>query len=223
MKFLLLHYRVHCDKEKKLLLVKRPKKKTNIESQLSQADVAIPSLNQFQQKAVEAVIANLQQFQTFLLNGVTGSGKTEVYLQIIDKVIYTDKQALILIPEIGLTPQTLARFQQRFQCKIALFHSGLTDREKLDHWLLTKTGEAKIIIGTRSAIFAPLVNPGIIIIDEEHDISFKQQDSFRYCARDLAIVRARLENIPVVLGSATPSLESILQCRTTSLSIINTA
>lgn len=188
---------------------KKAKRKTIIESETCQTNVSVPLLNQFQQTAIETVARYLKEFQAFLLNGVTGSGKTEVYLQIIDKVIHANKQALVLIPEIGLTPQTLARFQQRFQCKIALFHSGLTEREKLDHWLLAKTGEAKIIIGTRSAIFAPLLNPGIIIIDEEHDISFKQQDSFRYCARDLAIVRARLENIPIVLGSATPSLESI--------------
>lgn len=165
-------------------------------------------LNTNQQLAVEAIIASLDHFQAFLLNGVTGSGKTEVYLQAIAAALQTEKQALVLVPEIGLTPQTITRFQERFDVPIVSFHSGLTDRQRLDNWLLAKTGVAKIVIGTRSVIFTPLLNPGIIIIDEEHDLSFKQQEGFRYCARDLAVVRGRLENIPVVLGTATPSLET---------------
>ncbi len=167
------------------------------------------SLNTDQSHAVAAICEQLEQFQTFLLQGVTGSGKTEVYLQCIAEVLSQNKQALILVPEIGLTPQTVARFQRRFGVPIAVFHSGLTDRERLDAWLLAKSGQAKIIIGTRSAIFTPLAQPGIIIIDESHDLSFKQQDGFRYSARDLAVVRGRLDNIPVILGSATPTLESI--------------
>lgn len=165
-------------------------------------------LNTDQQHAIDTVIAALNQYQTFLLNGVTGSGKTEVYLQIIESVLNAGKQALILVPEIGLTPQTLARFEQRFKVPIAVLHSGLSDRERYDAWLMAKKGIAPIVIGTRSAIFTPLLNPGIIIVDEEHDLSFKQQEGFRYCARDLAIVRGRLEKIPVLLGTATPALES---------------
>ncbi len=167
------------------------------------------ALNTAQQTAVTRVGQALGEFTIFLLDGVTSSGKTEVYLHIIDTVIKKNQQALILVPEIGLTPQMLARFQQRFQVPIAVLHSGLTERERLDAWLLAKQGQIPIIIGTRSALFTPLLNPGLIIIDEEHDISFKQQEGFRYHARDLAIVRARLENIPIILGSATPSLESL--------------
>lgn len=167
------------------------------------------ALSAAQSAAVAAVTASLGQFQPFLLYGVTGSGKTEVYLQIIEQVLIAKQQALVLIPEIGLTPQTIQRFQQRFKVTIVALHSGLTDRERLNAWLMAKTGGAAIIIGTRSAIFTPLHKPGIIIIDEEHDPSFKQQDGFRYSARDLAMVRARMEQIPVVLGSATPSLETL--------------
>ena len=119
------------------------------------------------------------------------------------------KQALVLIPEINLGPQTLARFEQRFNARIALLHSNINDRERLDAWLAARDGEADIIIGTRSALFTPMKNPGLIIIDEEHDASYKQQEGLRYHARDLALVRARQENLPIVLGSATPSLESL--------------
>jgi primosomal protein N' (replication factor Y) len=167
------------------------------------------TLNIDQQHALDKITTSLNQFETFLLDGITGSGKTEVYLQIIEKVINEGKQALILVPEIGLTPQTVLRFRQRFNVVIAVLHSGLTDHERLNAWVSAREGEARIIIGTRSAVFTPMLNPGIIIIDEEHDISFKQQDGFRYHARDLSVLRARTENIPVVLGSATPSFESI--------------
>ena len=167
------------------------------------------ALNDAQRHAVTSVSNALKQFQIFLLNGVTGSGKTEVYLHIIDDVLKAGQQALILVPEIGLTPQILERFQQRFRVPIAVLHSGLTERERLDAWLLAKQGEIPIVIGTRSALFTPLKNPGVIIIDEEHDVSFKQQEGFRYNARDLAIVRGKLETIPVLLGSATPSIESL--------------
>ncbi len=167
------------------------------------------TLNAHQQQAVDAVSASFNQFNTFLLHGVTGSGKTEVYLQIIEKTLAAQQQALVLVPEISLTPQIVERFQARFKVLIGVLHSGLTDRERLDVWVKANNGEAAIIIGTRSAIFTPLLNPGIIIIDEEHDASFKQQEGFRYSARDLAIVRARLEKIPVLLGSATPALESL--------------
>ncbi len=149
------------------------------------------------------------EFGCYLLDGATGSGKTEVYLQAIAQALEQGKQALVLVPEIGLTPQTLARFIQRFAVPVVALHSGLNDRERLDAWLMARDGSARIIIGTRSAIFTPLAQPGIIIVDEEHDNSFKQQDGFRYSARDLAVVRAQRLNIPLILGSATPSLESL--------------
>lgn len=166
-------------------------------------------LNAEQQVAVTAVNKKLDAFQGFLLDGVTGSGKTEVYLQVISAVLQRSKQALVLVPEISLTPQTIARFRERFRCPIAVLHSRLTDTERLTAWLEARDGIAKIVIGTRSALFTPLARPGLIILDEEHDSSFKQQDGFRYSARDLAVVRAKEENICVVLGSATPSLESL--------------
>ncbi|SIQ88458.1 primosomal protein N' [Marinobacterium stanieri] len=159
-----------------------------------------------------AVVSRLQQangFLPLLLEGVTGSGKTEVYLQAIQHVLEQGKQALVLVPEIGLTPQTTARFKARFNVPVLALHSGMTDRQRLDAWLWAREGSARILIGTRSAIFTPLKHPGIIIVDEEHDGSFKQQDGFRYHARDLAVYRARQLNVPVLLGSATPSLESL--------------
>lgn len=166
-------------------------------------------LNKEQAYAVSQISKGLGSFQCHLLDGVTGSGKTEVYLQIIAKVLEQSRQALVLVPEISLTPQTIARFRQRFSCPIAVLHSGLTDSERLNAWLEARDGVAKIIIGTRSALFTPMANPGVIIIDEEHDSSFKQQEGFRYYARDLAIVRAQQEQVSIVLGSATPSLESL--------------
>lgn len=164
-------------------------------------------LSKEQQTALDQIA--LHQFQVSLLDGATGSGKTEIYLQAIAKVLEQGKQALVLVPEIGLTPQTIARFQQRFAVPIVSLHSGLNDRERLDAWLQARSGKARILIGTRSAIFTPMPNLGIIIIDEEHDGSFKQQDGFRYSARDLAVVRANRLQIPLVLGSATASLETL--------------
>ena len=165
-------------------------------------------LNAAQQQAVDT-IGNADGFTTFLLDGVTGSGKTEIYLQAIARILVAGRQALVLVPEIGLTPQMLARFQQRFTVPIAVLHSKLTDKERLKTWWAAKAGQIPIIIGTRSAVFAPLPHLGLIILDEEHDLSFKQQSGFRYSARDVAIIRGRMENIPVILGSATPSLESL--------------
>jgi primosomal protein N' (replication factor Y) len=167
------------------------------------------ALNERQHIAVQAVVGALGRFGCFLLDGVTGSGKTEVYLQIIACVLARGQQALVLVPEISLTPQTIGRFRRRFQCRIAVLHSGLTDTERLQAWLDARDGHAPIIIGTRSALFTPMARPGVLIVDEEHDSSFKQQDGFRYSARDLAVVRARREELCVVLGSATPSLESL--------------
>lgn len=153
------------------------------------------------------------EFQVSLLDGATGSGKTEIYLQAISRVLEQGQQALVLVPEIGLTPQTLARFQRRFAVEIAALHSRLNDRERLDAWLHARSGKARILIGTRSAIFTPMPKLGIIIIDEEHDGSFKQQDGFRYSARDLAVVRANRLGIPLILGSATASLETLNNAR----------
>lgn len=168
------------------------------------------SLNPEQQTAVDTVLQNINFYKTFLLDGVTGSGKTEVYLQIIDHVIRLQKQVMILIPEISLTPQTLQRFQVRFaNYTIVSFHSALTDTERLNAWSFAKEGVADIILGTRSAIFSPTKNLGLIIVDEEHDLSFKQQSGLRYSARDVAIMRAHMLNIPIILGSATPSLETL--------------
>ena len=164
-----------------------------------------------QQKAVQAL--DLHGYHTYLLEGETGSGKTEIYLQAIAQVLHYGRQALVLVPEISLTPQLLQRFEQRFCCPIAVIHSGLSDGERLAAWHSASTGATAIIIGTRSAAFTPLLKPGIIIVDEEHDASFKQQEGFRYSARDVAVMRANREQIPIILGSATPSLESLHNCQ----------
>ena len=168
-----------------------------------------PVLNADQQRAVDAVRAHLSAFEPFVLEGVTGSGKTEVYLRLIEEVVRNGRQALVLIPEIGLTPQLLARFHARLACRVEALHSGLSDGERLSAWTHARNGTAEVIVGTRSAVFVPLARPGLFIVDEEHDLSFKQQEGFRYSARDLAVVRARDAGVPVVLGSATPSLEAV--------------
>jgi primosomal protein N' (replication factor Y) len=175
----------------------------------SQEPTSPLTLNPEQAIALKALLKNDKNFQSFLLEGVTGSGKTEVYLQFIRHILDQGKQALVLVPEIGLTPQTQQRFAERFNQPALVLHSGLNERQRLDAWLSAKNGNAAIIIGTRSALFTPFKNLGVIIIDEEHDISLKQQDGFRFSARDAAIIHARNNNIPIVLGSATPSLESL--------------
>ena len=167
------------------------------------------TLNSEQYAALNAVTGTKQGFSCHLLEGVTGSGKTEIYLRLIENCLQQGRQALILVPEIGLTPQTLARFQQRFEANIAVLHSGLSDANRYQAWEAARTGNAHIIVGTRSAVFTPLASPGLIIVDEEHDGSYKQQDGFRYSARDVAVKRAQIHSIPILLGSATPSLESI--------------
>ncbi|MEA1890539.1 MAG: primosomal protein N' [Pseudomonadota bacterium] len=161
-----------------------------------------------QQQAIDDINRSLNSFKCFLLHGITGSGKTEVYLRCIAGVLANRQQALVLVPEISLTPQLVDRFRQRFDAVIDVLHSGMTDTQRMQAWERARRGDSAILIGTRSAVFVPLADPGIIIIDEEHDSSFKQQDGFRYHARDVAIKRASMENIPVVMGSATPSLES---------------
>lgn len=169
----------------------------------------VPQLNPAQQQAIELICQNENEYRPFLLDGVTGSGKTEVYLHAVEAALDKGKQALVLVPEIGLTPQLVGRFKQRFAKKIVVFHSGLSDQERLQAWLLAYLGLADVIIGTRSAVFAPLLRPGVIVVDEEHDMSFKQQDGFRYSARDIAVMRAQRLSIPIILGSATPSLETL--------------
>ena len=148
-------------------------------------------------------------FNVWLLEGVTGSGKTEIYLQYIEEVLKKGKQVLVLVPEIGLTPQTVRRFQARFNVEIDVLHSNLNDTQRLNVWERARTGQSAIVIGTRSALFTQFSDFGLIILDEEHDGSFKQQDGWRYHARDLGIVLAQKLNIPILLGSATPSLESV--------------
>ncbi len=166
------------------------------------------SLNQEQQAAVGAIAASIGTRVTHVLDGVTSSGKTEVYMRAIAKVVDNGGQALVLVPEIGLTPQTLARFRRRFGAAAAL-HSAESDIARLGTWMQCRSGDHRILIGTRSAVFAPFANLGLIIVDEEHDTSFKQQEGLRYSARDVALKRAQLLEIPAVLGSATPSLETL--------------
>ena len=167
-----------------------------------------PALGSEQQAATAALREALGSFSCHLLEGVTGSGKTEVYLQTMAACLERGEQTLLLVPEIGLTPQTLARFQERIDAPIALLHSGRSDGERSDAWDDAARGRAAVVIGTRSAVFTPLARCGAIIVDEEHDPSYRQQDGFRYSARDVAVKRAQLEHCPALLGSATPSLES---------------
>ena len=166
-----------------------------------------------QRHAIDAIVGAHGGFAPFLLHGVTGSGKTEVYLRAIEAVVARGEQALVLVPEIALTPQLVARFAARFDAPLAVLHSSLADQERLRAWRAARSGTAPVVIGTRSAIFAPLSRPGLIVVDEEHDSSYKQQEGFRYSARDLALVRAQRLGVPVVLGSATPSLESLERVR----------
>ncbi|TCP96242.1 replication restart DNA helicase PriA [Cricetibacter osteomyelitidis] len=162
-----------------------------------------------QQALVMSKLVFQQGFAAFLLEGVTGSGKTEIYLQLIEETLKKGKQVLVLVPEIGLTPQTVQRFQARFNVVIDVLHSDINDSQRLKAWNQARTGQSAVIIGTRSALFTPFSDLGLIVIDEEHDSSFKQQDGWRYHARDLAVYYAKLWNISIVMGSATPSLESL--------------
>jgi primosomal protein N' (replication factor Y) (superfamily II helicase) len=178
-----------------------------------------PELNAEQSEARDAwraLVADAEgapRFAVALLEGVTGSGKTELYLQAIAECLARGRQALVLVPEIGLTPQTLARFRARLGVPVHALHSGLNDHERAQAWIAAARGEARVIVGTRSAVFVPLPEAGVIVIDEEHDASYKQQDGIRYHARDFALVRAKALNVPVMLGSATPSLESLHNAR----------
>ena len=167
------------------------------------------ALHPEQAHAVDTINQALGQYRCFLLQGVTGSGKTEVYLQVIAEVLRGGKQVLILVPEIGLTPQLLARFTARFTEPMAVMHSQLNETQRQIAWQLAKENRVKIVIGTRSSVFTPLPDLGLIIIDEEHDGSLKQMEGVRYSARDTALMRAHMANIPIILGTATPSLESL--------------
>jgi len=172
-------------------------------------------LTPLQQEVYSRIVEEMDKgsFSVILLHGVTGSGKTEIYIMAVKKVLAEGRNALILVPEIGLTPQLNRRFSSYFGNTVAVLHSGLGRGERLDEWWRVKRGEAKVVLGTRSAVFAPLQNIGIIIIDEEHDASYKQEESPRYNGRDVAIVRAKMEEVVVLLGSATPSLESYYKAK----------
>jgi primosomal protein N' (replication factor Y) (superfamily II helicase) len=173
--------------------------------------VPLPELTADQRTVLDTVAADEQAgggFRTYLLHGVTGSGKTEIYLRLIADTLAADRQTLLLVPEIGLTPQLVSRLRERFGDELAILHSALTERERFDAWRRAYRRQARLVVGTRSAVFAPLPAAGLIIVDEEHDASYKQQTGFRYSARDLAVVRAQRLDVPVVLGSATPSLET---------------
>ncbi len=178
-----------------------------------------PTLNDEQAEVIAAWRAlttaadGMPMFATALLEGITGSGKTEIYLHAIADALARGRQALVLVPEIGLTPQALSRFRARLGVPVHALHSGLNDNERAQVWTAAARGEARVIVGTRSAVFVPLPNAGLIVIDEEHDGSYKQQDGIRYHARDFALVRAKALNIPVLLGSATPSLETLHNAR----------
>lgn len=168
-----------------------------------------PELMPAQESAVSAITEKLGQFAPFLLHGVTGSGKTEVYLRAIEPVLERQQQVLILVPEIALTPQLMRRFQRRISGCLVSLHSAMNNTERMQNWLLAAKGHADVVIGTRSAVLVPMPRLGLVVIDEEHDGSLKQQDGFRYHARDLAMVRARDRSCPVVLGTATPSFETL--------------
>jgi len=174
---------------------------------------APPPLTEDQRNALAQIRDHEGRPGAYLLYGVTGSGKTEVFLRLVADELAAGRQSLLLVPEIGLTPQLVARLEERFGAALAVMHSGLSDGERLAAWRRTRDGEAGVVVGTRSAVFAPLVRPGLIVVDEEHDASYKQQQGFRYSARDVAVLRAHRLGVPVVLASATPSLESFHNAR----------
>jgi primosomal protein N' (replication factor Y) len=173
------------------------------------AIIPAPVLTPEQDDAVRDILANMNGFNPFLLLGVTGSGKTEVYLRVIAAALAAGRQALLLVPEIALTPQLESMVRSRFpDFLLVSLHSGLNEGERLQHWLAAQSGAARIVMGTRLAVFTPLPKLGLIVVDEEHDLSYKQADGLRYSARDLAIVRAQQRKMPIVLGTATPALET---------------
>ena len=189
----------------------------------------VPQLNPDQEQVVEELYKALGNMESggdvplpFLLHGVTGSGKTEVYLRALGRVLESGKSALVLVPEIALTPQTVERFRSRFDAAgVAVLHSHLTDAERREEWLRIQRGDARIVIGARSAVFAPLTKLGLIIVDEEHENTYKQEETPRYHARDVAVMRGRMEGCPVILGSATPSVESYRNARLGKYSLLS--
>ena len=170
---------------------------------------ASPILTDEQAETLATILSAGEGFHPFLLHGVTGSGKTEIYLRLMERALQQGRQTLWLVPEIGLVPQALRRLRARFDARIAVLHSNLAEGERARAWLNARSGAAAIVLGTRSAVFAPLPKPGLIVVDEEHDASYKQQEGFRYHARDFALMRAQSLGVPIVLGSATPSLETL--------------
>ncbi len=202
-------------RKKKLILAERQRTYTGdqeLEEIVIQNDL---KLNAEQQAALDEIVKTLQnqQHETILLRGVTGSGKTEVYIQAIREVVSYGRQAIVLVPEISLTPQTIRRFRARFP-SVAVLHSHLSDSDRYWHWQRIAKGEVQVIVGARSAIFAPTPHLGLIVIDEEHESTFKQHSTPRYHAREVARERARREHIPLLLGTATPTLESLLRTQT---------
>ena len=182
-----------------------------------------PQLNEEQTFAVSQVIDSANTFKPFLLHGITGSGKTEVYMQILQQILSDEHaQALVLVPEINLTPQLEARFRNRLpHFPLVSLHSNLSESERLQNWRLAQSGQARIIIGTRLAVFTPIPNLKVVLVDEEHDGSYKQQDSMRYHARDVAMVRAQRNKVPIVMGSATPALETWQNAQTNKYTLLS--
>lgn len=198
--------------------------KQKVEEGRQKAQVILPpALTEPQGKAFSEIKAAMEKggFSPFLLHGVTGSGKTEVYLRVIEEALNMGKGAIVLVPEISLTPQLLSRFRSRFGDKVAALHSALSDGERFDEWRRIKSGEARIVVGARSAIFAPMDELGVVVVDEEHDHSYKQEESPRYNARDLALVRGKMVKGVVLLGSATPSMESYHNAKTGKFNYLN--
>lgn len=191
--------------------IKEETYRLNISNNLEEKKVI---LNEEQKNVVNTVLNDLNCFKPYLLHGVTGSGKTEVYMNIIEEVLKQDKEVIVLVPEISLTPQLVNIFKSRFKSNIAILHSALSDGEKYDEWRKIERKEVKIVIGARSAIFAPLTNIGLIVLDEEHSETYKQDNNPRYDAIDIAIKRAKTYNCPIIFGSATPSIESYTRAKT---------
>jgi len=208
-------------RKKKLIITGRDRVATEEPDEQAAPREANLALNADQQRALGAILAamNRARHETILIHGVTGSGKTEVYLQAVREVVGFGRQAIVLVPEISLTPQTLARFRSRFD-RVAVLHSHMTDAERHAHWQWIASGRVQVVVGARSAIFAPTPHLGLVVVDEEHESTFKQESAPRYHAREVAVARARMEGIPLVLGSATPSLESWHRAKTGQYTLV---